>query len=203
MTNKDKKTKRDRLVNAAAELFHQNGPTTTSLADIASKAAIPIGNVYYYFKTKEELVLAVIEKRRDSLRGAYDALNASFSDPRQRLTEALRFFITLKTEYTKHGCPLGRMVVELGTESMEAKKAAASVLDEFVFWAAEQFEALGHKEKAKEYAISLMAGIEGGAVMAKGYANESVFEGEMNRLTEWVESIPNNNIPVGKFKVAQ
>lgn len=202
MTKNNKKTKRERLVNAAADLFHQHGPMTTSLADIAGKAAIPIGNVYYYFKTKEELILAVIEKRREILRGAYEALNSSFSDPRERLVQALGFFNNIKTEYTKHGCPLGRMVMELGKESMEAKKSAASVLDEFVVWAAEQFEALGHKDNARRYAISLMAGIEGAAVMAKGYGDEAVFEGEIDRLIGWVESIPNNNLPMGKFRRA-
>ena len=202
MANNPPKTKRERLVDAAADLFHQQGPLNSSLADIADKASIPIGNVYYYFKTKDELVLAVVDKRRMVLRQAYEALNASFSDPRKRLTEALGFFNNIKSEYTLYGCPLGRMVIELGPENREAQQSAASVLHEFVSWAAEQFEALGHEDKAYEYAVSLMAGIEGAAVMAKGYGDESVFANEIKRLIHWVDDIPNYMIRVGKFKTA-
>lgn len=199
---KQTKNKRDRLIDAAATLFHQRGPMTTSLADIAKESDIPIGNVYYYFKTKEELVLAVIEKRRASMRQAYEALGANFSDPRERLQQALGFFSNISAEYTKYGCPLGRMVIELGPESMEARKAAASVLDEFVRWSEEQFVALGHETESKGFAISLMAGIEGAAIMAKSYGDEQVFTGEIKRLSDWVQQIPNRNIPMGKFNMA-
>ena len=200
MSKKQEKTKRERLIDAAAELFHQQGPADSSLADIAHKARIPIGNVYYYFKTKDELILAVVEKRRQLLRQAYEALNSSFSDPRQRLIEAVGFFTNVKTEYTRYGCPLGRMVIELGSEHHIAQQSAASVLHEFVDWAAEQFEALGHSDKANQYAISLMAGIEGTAIMAKAYADESVFTNELTRLNTWLEELPNQAINIGKFK---
>lgn len=202
MATSNKKTKRERLVDAAADLFHQQGATTTSLADIAHKASIPIGNVYYYFKTKDELIQAVIEKRRLILRLAYEALNASIHDPRQRLIEALKFFDNIKTEYTLYGCPLGRLVTELGPDSMETKNEAASVLHEFVSWAAEQFEMLGHKEKANDYGVSLMVGIEGAAIMAKAYRDEKIFARELKRLITWVEELPNQAIRVGKFKGA-
>lgn len=202
MAKSKKASKRERLITAAAELFHHNGSTNSSLADIANKAKIPIGNVYYYFKTKEELILAVIEKRQETMAQAYDTLNSAFADPRERMIQALSFFTNIKADYTAHGCPLGRMVMEFGIEHQEARKAVAAVMAEFVSWAASQFEALGHKEEAKNYAISLMAGIEGAAVMAKAYGDESVFEKEMQRLRNWVESIPNKNVPFGKFKAA-
>ncbi len=45
------------------KLAYRNGFSETSLADIAEAAHVPIGNVYYYFKTKEELGGAVVERR--------------------------------------------------------------------------------------------------------------------------------------------
>jgi len=46
---------RSRLVSAAVGLAYQNGFGATSLADIAREAEVPLGNVYYYFKTKDEI----------------------------------------------------------------------------------------------------------------------------------------------------
>ena len=202
MAKKNKKTKRDRLINAAAELFHHHGPLTSSRADIAGKADIPSGNVYYYFKSKEELILAVIGKRKESMAQAYVHLEQAFPDPRERLVGLLSFFDSVKSEYSRYGCPLGRLINELNGESVEAKKATSHVVDEFVSWTANQFEALGHKAEARHYAITLMAGIEGAAVMAKNYGDEKLFASEVARLIRWVEEIPNNNAPVGKFKMA-
>src|SRR5260370_7942720 len=47
--------KRSRLLSAAVGLAYRNGFGATSLADIAREAEVPLGNVYYYFKTKDEI----------------------------------------------------------------------------------------------------------------------------------------------------
>ena len=44
------------LLEAANKLVHQQGFNQTTLADIAKAAQVPLGNVYYYFKTKEDIV---------------------------------------------------------------------------------------------------------------------------------------------------
>src|SRR5258706_14038696 len=54
---------RSRLVSAAVGLAYQNGFGATSLADIAREAEVPLGNVYYYFKTKDEIGEAIVEQR--------------------------------------------------------------------------------------------------------------------------------------------
>ena len=51
--------KRTRLIETATKLAYGRGFRETSLADIAEAARVPVGNVYYYFKTKEELAEAV------------------------------------------------------------------------------------------------------------------------------------------------
>src|SRR6266852_8058083 len=53
--------KRSRLVSAAVDLAYQNGFGATSLADIAREAEVPLGNVFYYFKTKDEIGEAIVE----------------------------------------------------------------------------------------------------------------------------------------------
>src|ERR1700753_1188534 len=102
--------KRERLGDSAAVLFHHNGMNATSLADIAKHADIPIGNVYYYFKTKEELALAAINRRKEQFSAAYTLLDEHIEDPRQRLIEAIQYFEKVRDEYTRYGCPIGKII---------------------------------------------------------------------------------------------
>jgi len=190
--------KRDRLIDSAATLFHTNGLTATSLADIAKHAEIPIGNVYYYFKTKEELAVAAVAKRKEQFSAAYALLEESIPDPRQRLIEALRYFEKVADEYTRFGCPIGKIIVDADIEKDHVVQTAAQVLEEFVSWAERQFKSLGHGDDAKRYATSLMAGIQGAAIMAKATKNAKVMTDEIARLAQWVETLPNRKIQLGK-----
>ena len=52
--------KRSRLFEAAGDLFHRQGFNQTTLADIARSADVPLGNVYYYYKTKGQIGEAVV-----------------------------------------------------------------------------------------------------------------------------------------------
>ena len=54
---------RDRLLQAAVKVTYEYGFGDAALADIADEAKIPLGNVYYYFKTKDEIGQAIVELR--------------------------------------------------------------------------------------------------------------------------------------------
>jgi AcrR family transcriptional regulator len=193
--------KRERLVESASYLFYAHGSSNTSLADIAKHAAIPIGNVYYYFKTKEELALAVILKRKEQFAAIYHALNDNIDDPRQRLSEVLRYFDTLKADYAKFGCPVAKIIADGDVEKDTIAKTAAQIFSDFIAWAHIHFTQLGHAQDAKRLAISLMAGIQGAAIMAKATADPQTMSDELARLTAWIETIPNKKIQLGKVGI--
>lgn len=190
--------KRDRLIDSAAMLFHHNGLNATSLADIAKHADIPIGNVYYYFKTKEELALAAVSKRKEQFSAAYALLEEHIDDPRQRLIEAVYYFEKVRDEYTRFGCPIGKIILDADAEKDNVVQTAAQVLSEFVTWAERQFRQLGHSADARRYATSLMAGVQGAAIMAKATRNPDIISDEIARLVGWIENLPNRKIQLGK-----
>src|SRR5713101_4116535 len=76
--------KRSRLVSAAVGLAYQNGFGATSLADIAREAEVPLGNVYYYFKTKDDIGDAIVELRLAQLSARRQRWNEAGS-PKDRL----------------------------------------------------------------------------------------------------------------------
>lgn len=191
-------SKRDRLIDSAALLFHRKGLSATSLADIAKHADIPIGNVYYYFKTKEELAMAAIAKRKEQFFAAYSMLEEHIADPRQRLIESVAYFDKIRDEYTKYACPIGKTINDASPENEAVVQMASQVLIDFVNWAERQFQALGHVADARRYATSLMAGAQGAAVMAKAMQDPQVLTDEITRLTQWIENLPNRKIQLGK-----
>ena len=193
--------KRDRLIESAAMLFHHIGLSATSLADIAKHADIPIGNVYYYFKTKEELALAAVAKRKEQFSASYALLEEHIDDPRQRLIESMYYFEKVRDEYTKYGCPVGKIIVDADVEKDPVVQMAAQIFVEFVSWAERQFRQLGHSNDARRYAVSLMSGIQGAAIMAKAMGNPEVISNEILRLVVWVETLPNRKIQLGKVAV--
>ncbi|MGE0754983.1 MAG: TetR/AcrR family transcriptional regulator [Alphaproteobacteria bacterium] len=191
--------KRERLIESAAQLFHHNGLNSTSLADIAKHADIPIGNVYYYFKAKDDLAIAAIDRRKEHFSLVYNALEEAFADPRQRLIEYLGYYDKMRDEYYTYGCPIGRIINESRIEKDSVAQAASDVFDAFLMWAMEQFRALGHSpEDAKKHAICMMAGIQGGVVMARAFSNPQILSDELQRISQWLESLPNRKISLGK-----
>ena len=53
---------RQRIVDAALALFHEHGYDGTTMRTIADRAGVPLGNAYYYFNGKQDLLAALAEQ---------------------------------------------------------------------------------------------------------------------------------------------
>ena len=108
--------KRERLVESARELVHEQGVQRTTLAEVAERAEVPAGNVYYYFKTKDELVGAVVESYLREARDLLAGLERHRS-PQARLKGLVRSWEEIGDSVARHGCPIGSLCAELGRAS--------------------------------------------------------------------------------------
>src|SRR5260221_11508510 len=135
--------KRTRLVETAMKLAYKDGFRESSLADIAKAARVPVGNVYYYFKTKEELGEAVVERRLEEVR-AFRAEMGRLSSPKERLSAFLDSIQSKKEQFARAGCPLGGLCAELHKEGGALAKKAAELYTEAMVWIEEQFRDAGH-----------------------------------------------------------
>src|ERR1700736_4997076 len=98
--------KRTRLIETAMKLAHRNGFRETSLADIAEAAHVPVGNVYYYFKTKEELGEVVVERRLAQFRELREEMDRLRS-PKERLFAFLESVHGNREKFARGVCSLG------------------------------------------------------------------------------------------------
>src|ERR1700761_4376589 len=113
MTNSDLATgKRARLIGAACQMVHQQGVEATTLADIAQAAGVPLGNVYYYFKTKNDIVRAVVEAPLDEANALLAAIEAAYAAPRERLKAVFAGLSQQSELIARYGCPRGSLCTE-------------------------------------------------------------------------------------------
>jgi TetR/AcrR family transcriptional regulator, transcriptional repressor for nem operon len=179
--------KRERLVASATELLHQHGVERTTLAAIAHAADVPPGNVYYYFKTRDEMVRAVIDSRGDRIR----ALLASFerrTSPRSRLKGLAHSWAEVADLVAAHGCPLGSLCSELNKVQDGLADDAAELFRVVLDWSETQFRLMGRKD-ARELATTLFAGVQGAALLANTLHDPKILAREMRRLERWIDSL--------------
>ncbi len=129
--------KRVRLVEAADKLFHQQGVSNTTLANIASLADVPLGNVYYYFKSKDSIILAVIDRRKKLLTALFTEWN-NRADIKSRLIALIEYVGSLAEESAKFGDSLGSLCQELGKQGGTIGQAASQLMNEIIFWCEKQ-----------------------------------------------------------------
>jgi AcrR family transcriptional regulator len=179
--------KRERLGASAGELRHRRGAEGPTLAEIAHAADVPPGNVYYYFKTRDELVRAVIAARGDEVRALLASLDAR-STPRLRLKAMARSWTDMADLVVAFGCPIGSLASDLSRRDDGVGAEAAAVFALIIDWAAGQFRAMGRRD-ARELATTLLAGVQGAAVLANALQDPKLLMRETRRLERWIDDV--------------
>lgn len=96
---KDPVTRRTEILEAAGELFRQQGYVHTTVNAIILKAGVAKGTFYYYFKSKEEILEAFVQGMVDRLAAAYQTLA---DDPKQTALEKLRQMLRGHSRIAQH-----------------------------------------------------------------------------------------------------
>ena len=179
--------KRERLVTSAADLLHRQGVQATTLAQIAQAADVPPGNVYYYFKTRDELVHAVIESQMQAVRALLASLDAR-ATPTARLKGVAQSWTRNGPMVVEHGCPLGGLSYELNKHGGALSDDAARPLRELLEWVERQFRELGQRN-ARALAVTFLGAIQGAALLANTFGDERLLKQEIRRIERWVDSL--------------
>ncbi|NJA58838.1 TetR/AcrR family transcriptional regulator [Streptomyces sp. NEAU-H3] len=180
--------KRRRLTTEAARLLHERGGERTRLADVAQAADVPLGNVYYYFKSKDELVLAALSEHSahlDELTCRLDQL----PDPRDRLKALVEAWVDQREVAARHGCPTGTLAVELDKRADGTLDAeAGAVMRRLLEWAGQQFRALG-LPGPDDLAVTLVAAYQGMSLLANALRDPDIMARQGAGLLRWLDSL--------------
>ena len=179
--------KRARLVAGASKLVHHNGVAATSLAEIAQAADVPLGNVYYYFKSKDELIRAVVAEYIEDVDTMLNTLDA-IPAPADRLKALVRRWDHMREVIARYGCPFGTLASELDRRSDGLDVEAAGPMRRILDWSAAQIQHLSSADP-HELAITLFAGVQGGALLANALRDPDLMSGQVQRLECWIDTL--------------
>src|SRR5258707_2175506 len=180
--------KRSRLVSAAMDLAYQNGFGATSLADIAREAGVPLGNVYYYFKTKDEMGEAIVELRLAQLSAQRQRWNEAGS-PKDRLCACVQGVFENKDFLAQRGCAVGTFCSELHKAGGSVATRATEIFAQHLAWIESQFRALGKGKDSKGLALHLLSAMQGVSVLAHTFHDSGLVATETKRLKSWIQSL--------------
>jgi TetR/AcrR family transcriptional regulator, transcriptional repressor for nem operon len=182
---------RQRLLDAALYLFWLRGYAATGIAEILTRAKANAGSFYHYFKTKEELLLAVLEMYIRSLDPVVvQPVFGQTADPIERVFGILQFYRrNLLATGCSYGCPIGRLALEIPEEQFRVHKRLA---DNFDGWtaavenclkdAAERLPAGTNAKTLSQFVLTVM---EGGVMQARAHRAIEPFDASVEHLREY------------------
>ncbi|MFD0279424.1 TetR/AcrR family transcriptional regulator [Kitasatospora sp. NPDC127111] len=179
--------KRRRLTAAAAQVLHEQGVERTTIADIARAADVPTGNVYYYFKTKDDLVRAALTEHTtylETLTGELDRL----PDPRERLKALVATWVGRRDVTARYGCPTGTLAAELDKRDEGGlDEAAGLVIRRLLRWVEEQYRQLDVADPGG-LAVALVGAYQGMSLLSNALRDPEIMTREGARLTAWIDA---------------
>jgi len=180
-------SKRDQIIEAADQLFYQQGFEHTSFAHIAEAVKISRGNFYYHFKSKDEILGAVISFRLADTQAKLDKWLIDGDTPADRIRSFINIMITNRAKIKLFGCPVGTLTTELSKLNHPAQDDANQLFTLFRTWLKQQFKLLGHNKEADELAMHLLARSQGIATLASAFNDEKFIKQEVNNLYLWLD----------------
>jgi len=134
-------SRRTQIIRAALQRYRTHTVSGTTLRDVAQAAGIPLGNLYYYFKSRDDLVFAVLEECEQELQALLDRL-APLA-PLSWLQAYFDWLLSDPQQSTALGCPFGTLAGELRALGHPAADRGAQIVGHYREAVVRQAEAAG------------------------------------------------------------
>jgi TetR/AcrR family transcriptional repressor of nem operon len=187
------KATRERLLQIAFQLFHEQGYHATGVATILREAGVNPGSMYHFFRSKDELLLAVLEYALDYLGVAVmEPVESAASGPVERIEALLAQYRTrMEATGCRMGCPMGNLALEVSDGNPEAR---ALIHRNFENWAARveswlaaadsPFPAELDRPRFARFVLTVM---EGGLMQSRAAGHLGPFDEAVAVLREHIE----------------
>jgi TetR/AcrR family transcriptional repressor of nem operon len=188
---------REKLLQTAMTLFHHRGFKPTSLDEVLERSGVCRSNFYYYFRSKEDLGLEVLQRHAEAfgqhvIRGILEDRSRG---PRARLRQ---LFDVVRSEMERgdfrQGCPFGNLAVELCGAHPEFQARLSAF---FWRWQEALERCLVEGMEAGEFrsdvdprsaAIAVLSQIEGAVLLAKAHGDGAPIVRSADIMLQLLES---------------
>lgn len=180
-------TMKNKIVETADDLFYRQGFNHTSFADISKAVGISRGNFYYHFKTKDDILAAVIENRKVGITSMLQDWSDAIASPRDRLIRFVDMIVGLQDNIKKYGCPVGSVCTELIKLKNVNYSDATEMICLFRDWLIEQFKNLDYdSQKAEHHAMHILTCTQGISLMGQAFKDSDYIHREADDLKQWI-----------------
>lgn len=188
MSTKGEQT-RTEIVQAARNLFYRKGYHHTSFTDIVEEAGVVRGNVYHYFKTKDDLLGAVIDQQLAGYKAMLETWAQEKTTPQKRLKRFTRMLVAESDSVSRFGCPIGTLSTELGKNPGDEINPARALLDLFKDWLTGQFALMGFGSDAEKLGMHLLGRAQGISILTHVYRDPAWLADEVKQMEAWLNSL--------------
>ena len=186
---------REKIVETAAQLFHEQGFASTGVATILREADVNSGSLYHFFSSKDELLKAVLHWYLENLYPLIMApLVGQEVNPIERVFCLLGWYrqFLLDNECTM-GCPVGNLALEVCDTHPEIRELVnanfdnwASILQNWLEEGSAHLPADVDKEALARFVLTVM---EGGVLQARAAGSVQPYDQSVAHLRHYFESL--------------
>jgi TetR/AcrR family transcriptional repressor of nem operon len=189
------KDTRERLIEAARQLFLRQGYGGTGVAQILKEAGARSGSLYHFFPTKEDLLLAVLERYLELLCPAViQPVIERVSDPIERIFGVMDGYrgMLLETEYA-WGCPIGNLALEVGQSHPAARRLIAENFsawrEQVRQWIQDASGRLPEHVDPEQLALFVLTTMEGAVMLARTYHSIEPYDVAVTQLRDYFDRL--------------
>jgi TetR/AcrR family transcriptional regulator, transcriptional repressor for nem operon len=179
---------RDKIVQAAMELFWLKGYNSTSIADLLSRTQLNSGSLYHVFPSKQDVLIGVLEAYRDGidemlLEPAWGAVE----DPIEKIFALLNAYRTMMVESDcTYGCPIGSLALELHEPDPQVRALLAENFENWTLAIERCLDKAGPRLPSntdkRALAQFVLTAMEGGVMQARTYRDVAYFDRAVAQL---------------------
>lgn len=181
---------RSQIIGAANALFYRRGYQQTAISDIVKETGLSKGNITYHFRSKDDILKAVIAQRLADIEQMLLAWEAEYPAPMDRLERFIAMLTRSQDDLSRSGCPMGSLISELSKQEQDLADQARMMFDLFRDWLSHQFQSMGMKPRtAQKHAVSLLARAQGASLLAHAYHDPALLRGEIKAIMAWIDDL--------------
>src|SRR4030095_3315666 len=182
---------KQRIIGSAIQLFAEKGYQATTIAEIAKASEANAGSVYFFFQTKQDILLAVLDSYCEGIEHMLlEPAWKNVSDPIQRifaLLERYRSFL-METE-CRYGCPIGILALELHQTDPAVPQRLAADFERWTTAVETCLRDAGRRLPSdvslRDLATFILTTMEGGVMQARTYRHPETFDASVRMLKHY------------------
>jgi AcrR family transcriptional regulator len=181
---------RDKIIQAAMELFWLKGYNSTSVADLLSRTQLNSGSLYHVFPSKQDVLIGVLETYRDGIDAMLlEPAWGKVDDPIEKIFALLNLYRTLIVESgCTYGCPIGSLALELHEPDPKVRELLAQNFENWTAAVERCLEAAGkslpRRTDKRALAQFVLTAMEGGVMQARTHRDIAYFDRAVTQLRE-------------------